>query len=50
MTEMHSFLGLAGYYQCFIEGFSRIVAPLTRLMRKDVKFEWDKVVSQLLWS
>ena len=28
VTKIHSFLGLAGYYRRFIEGFSRIVAPL----------------------
>ena len=39
--EIRSFLGLAGYYKRFIEDFSRIVTPMTRLTRKDVKFEWD---------
>ena len=39
--EIRSFLGLAGYYRRFIEGFSRIAAPMTRLTRKEVKFEWD---------
>ena len=39
--EIHSFLGLAGYYRRFIEDFSRIAAPMTRLTRKEVKFEWD---------
>ena len=39
--EIRSFLGLAGYYKRFIEDFSRIVAPMTRLTRKEVKFEWD---------
>ncbi|XP_059627437.1 uncharacterized mitochondrial protein AtMg00860-like [Cornus florida] len=41
VTEIHSFFGLARYYRCFIEGFSKIAAPLTRLTRKDVKFVWD---------
>ena len=41
MTEIRSFLGLARYYRHFVEGFSRIVAPLTKLTRKDVKFDWD---------
>ena len=38
--EIHSFLGLAGYRR-FIEDFSRIAAPMTRLTRKEVKFDWD---------
>ena len=39
--EIRSFLGLAGYYRRFIEDFSRLVAPMTRLTRKEVKFEWN---------
>ena len=39
--EIRSFLGLAGYYRRFIEEFSRIAAPMTRLTRKEVKFDWD---------
>ena len=39
--KIRSFLGLAGYYRRFIEDFSRIAAPMTRLTRKEVKFEWD---------
>ena len=37
--EIRSFLGFAGYYRRFIEDFSRIAAPMTRLTRKEVKFE-----------
>ena len=37
--EIHSFLGLAGYYKRFIEDFSRIAAPMTRLTQKEVKFD-----------
>ena len=39
--KIHSFLGLAGYYRRFIEDFSRLAALMTRLTRKEVKFEWD---------
>ena len=39
--EMCSFLGLAGYYRRFIEDFSRLAAPMTRLTRNEVKFDWD---------
>ena len=41
VTEVRSFLGLAGYYQRFVQGFSVIASSLTRLLRKGVKFEWD---------
>ncbi|MBT0647295.1 hypothetical protein KJJ93_30345, partial [Escherichia coli] len=40
-TEVRSFLGLADYYRRFIEGFSKIALPMTRLTRKDVAFVWD---------
>ena len=39
--EIRSFLGLAGYYRRFIEDFYRLVAPMTRLTRKEIKFDWD---------
>ena len=41
VSEIHNFLRLAGYYRRFIENFSKVVAPLTRLTRKDVRFDWD---------
>jgi hypothetical protein len=42
VSEIRSFLGLAGYYWRFIEGFSKIVKPLTSLLEKDKKFEWSE--------
>ena len=39
--EIRSFLGLAGYYRRFIEDLSRLVAPMTRLTRKEVRFDRD---------
>ena len=41
VTEIRSFLGLAGYYRRFVDGFSRLAAPLTSLTRKNVKFDWS---------
>ncbi|GJR68808.1 putative reverse transcriptase domain-containing protein [Tanacetum coccineum] len=39
-TEIRQFLGLAGYYRRFIEGFSKISKPMTKLTHKKVTFEW----------
>ncbi|KAJ9543976.1 hypothetical protein OSB04_023683 [Centaurea solstitialis] len=41
-TEIRQFLGLAGYYRRFIEGFSKIAQPLTMLTQKDKKFDWGQ--------
>ncbi|GKF12054.1 putative reverse transcriptase domain-containing protein, partial [Tanacetum coccineum] len=38
-TEIRQFLGLAGYYRRFIEVFSKIAKPMTKLTQKKVKFE-----------
>jgi hypothetical protein len=38
--NIRSFFGLAGYYRRFIEGFSKIIKPMTELLKKDKKFEW----------
>ena len=41
VTEIRSFLGLAGYYRRFIEGFSKLSLPLTKLTCKGRVFVWD---------
>nr|GEU33524.1 putative reverse transcriptase domain, ribonuclease H-like domain protein [Tanacetum cinerariifolium] len=45
-TEVRQFLGLVGYYQRFIEGFSLISKPLTKLTQKNKKFEWETEVEE----
>ncbi|XP_075088199.1 putative mitochondrial protein AtMg00860 [Nicotiana tabacum] len=51
VSDIRSFLGLAGYYRRFIEGFSSILSPLTRLTQKKVMFQWsdacEKVFEEL---
>ncbi|KAL5578375.1 hypothetical protein UlMin_020074 [Ulmus minor] len=42
VTEIRSFLGLAGYYRRFVEGFSSLTAPLTALTKKGKKYEWTE--------
>ncbi|CAA0818854.1 Uncharacterized mitochondrial protein AtMg00860, partial [Striga hermonthica] len=41
-ADVRSFLGLAGYYRRFIEGFSKIAQPLTNLTKKAVRFDWSQ--------
>ena len=42
VSEIRSFLGLAGYYRRFIENFSKIVKPMIELLKKDTKFKWTE--------
>jgi hypothetical protein len=41
-TEIRSFLGLAGYYRWFIEGFSKLASLLTLLTKKKVSYVWEE--------
>jgi hypothetical protein len=44
-TDVHgvrSFLGLANYFRRFLQGYSKMVVPLTNLTRKDTRWEWTE--------
>ena len=42
-SDIRSFLGLAGYYRWFVEGFSSITSPMSRLTQKKIKFQWSNL-------
>ena len=44
--ELRGFLGHAGYYRRFIENFSKIFAPIFRLLAKDSEFSWSTACQQ----
>lgn len=46
VSEIRSFLGLAGYYRRFIEGFAKIARPMMALLQKDKKFEWTEACEE----
>ncbi|KAH0652759.1 hypothetical protein KY289_030437 [Solanum tuberosum] len=41
-SDIQRFLGLAGYYRRFVEGFSSIASPLRALTQKKAKFVWSE--------
>jgi hypothetical protein len=41
VKQIHSFLGLAGYYRRFISNFYKIAKPMTQLLEKEAKFTWS---------
>nr|GEW97386.1 hypothetical protein [Tanacetum cinerariifolium] len=48
--EIRQFLGLAGYYRRFIEGFSKIIGPIMKLTQKSVNFDWGEKAEALFQS
>jgi hypothetical protein len=50
VSDIRSFLGLASYYQRFIEGYSKISKPMIELLKKDKKFKWMPVVKLVFRS
>ena len=46
VLEIHIFLGLAGYYRRFVPEFSKIARPMTELLKKEVRFNWDDECEQ----
>ena len=47
--ELRAMLGLAGYYQNYIQGYAKIIEPLTRLLKKNCVFEWGNE-QRVAWS
>jgi hypothetical protein len=41
VTQIRSFLGLAGYYRRFIPNFFKIAKPMTKLLEKEAKLKWS---------
>ena len=46
MAELQSFLGLANYYGKFVQGYSKKVAPLIDLLKKDKKRAWTNACQE----
>jgi hypothetical protein len=42
LTQVHSFLGLVSYYRRFIPNFSKVLKPITELLKKGNKYVWSK--------
>jgi hypothetical protein len=49
VLEVRSFMGLAGYYRRFVEGFLKIANPITELQKKNKKFVWTEKCTEAFW-
>ena len=47
VTEVRYFMGIAGYYRRFIEGFSKVAHAITSLQRKGIKFKWTSKCEEI---
>lgn len=50
VTEVRRFLGMASWYRRFLPNFSTLIAPLSNLLRKNRKFQWDSVCEEAFQS
>jgi hypothetical protein len=50
VKDVQSFLGFANFYQCFVKGYSNIIALMTQLTRKNTRFVWSKECSRSFQS
>jgi hypothetical protein len=48
VSEVQSFLGLAGYYRRFIPNFSKVTKPITELLKKGNKYVWSEACDEAL--
>jgi hypothetical protein len=46
VSDVRSFLGLAGYYRRFILNFSKIAKPITELLKKGNKYVWSEACDE----
>jgi hypothetical protein len=46
VSEVRSFLGLAGYYRRFILNFSKTMKPITKLLKKGNKYVWSEACDE----
>lgn len=49
MKSLRRFLGLAGFYRCFVKGYTQVVGPLNTLLRKD-GFKWNEAAEEAFLS